>query len=75
MFAKQHVKITARYKTVAGTPVTLSEQNGLSGFTMDADVSDVTASLGPDGSRILSVTVNGKQYKATVNFTPADPVA
>ena len=75
MFAKQHVKITARYKTVAGPPVTLSEQNELSGFTMDADVLDVTASFGPDGGRILSVTVNGKQYKAIVNFTPADPVA
>ncbi|BAR05066.1 hypothetical protein HMPREF0620_1105 [Parascardovia denticolens DSM 10105 = JCM 12538] len=75
MFAKQHVKITARYKTVAGPPVTLSEQNELSGFTMDADVLDVTASFGPDGGRILSVIVNGKQYKAIVNFTPADPVA
>lgn len=38
---------------------------------VDADVSDVTASLGPDGSRILSVTVNGKRYTATVGFTPA----
>lgn len=39
---------------------------------VDADVSSVTASLGPDGSRILNVTVNGKRYTATVGFTPAD---